>query len=194
MREAPKDAATEENAAQEEEGRDLVAYGSQIPALPDEVVETIIEDGKDAVLWLKVTDGGFRYGDDTFIKEIVGLITNCDRYWVRWEDGNADRLYDVPNDDPPAGYEIRADIQIQTADSTTYGISLAPTSYIYGFSQYVRNLKERGLNVAHVPTRLWTEQRHNKFGVFNVVRFAAAQEIKLFDRKAEDSENEEIPF
>ena len=185
--------ATTNEATQAEEGA-VVEYQGQVPALPSEVVDQIIEDGKDAVLWLKVTDGGFRYGDDTFIEEIVGVITKSTRYFVKWEDNKADKLFDVTEDQVPEDYEIRCDIQVLTPDLTTYGISLAPTSYIYGFSQYVRNLRERGIDVTQIATKLWTEQRRNRFGVYNVVRFAADETIKLFEREPQDLENDPIPF
>jgi hypothetical protein len=177
----------EENEVMEEE-RSVMTYPNQLPA---ELIDEFIKDGEGHVMFVKAVDGGFKFGEDTYLKEIIGIITSAEKYYVKWTNGQPDKLYDVSADDVPDGYEVRCDIQILT-DETLLGVSLAPSSYIYGFAQYLRSLKARNMDVGQVLTKLWVEQRHNKYGTFNVVRFALAGTLN--EKGSLSYEDDEVPF
>jgi len=175
-------------------------YPGQIPEISNDVLDKIEGMAEDVTLWVKATAQGFVMGEE-ILREIIGVITNVNSYFVKWTDGQPDKLFDVPNNDPPEGYEPRADVKVLTGEGLELGISLAKSSFLYGLAPYLKALRQMGLQPTQALTRFYCKEAIGKHGVFTVVRMSLVGKangdpaaVPIKDAIQYDSNDEEIPF
>jgi len=149
----------------------VTVFEGQIPAIADDVLDRIEDMAEDVTLWVKPTAQGFAMGEE-ISKELIGVITKVNSYFVKWTDGQPDKLFDVPNNDPPVGYEPRADVKVLTNEGLELGISLAKSSFLYGLAPYLKALRQMGLQPTQALTRFYCKEAKGKHGVFTVVRMS----------------------
>jgi len=175
-----------------EDEKSLTVYG-KIPKIEDEIVNEVVKVAEDTCLWVKPVTGGFALNEEVF-PEIIGVLLKIDPYWVKWENNEPDKLRNINETDVPEDYEPRCDIVILSSDGAQIGVSLAKSSYRYGFAPYVKNLKTRGFEPTEVVTRFWTRDVKNQYGVFTVVRCESLETIKLIEHDKASIDNDQIPF
>jgi len=146
-------------------------YPGQIPVIPDDELAKAEGMAEDVTLWVKPTAQGFAMGEEVS-RELIGVITNVNSYFVKWTDGLPDKLFDVPNNDPPVGYEPRADVKVLTNEGLELGISLAKSSFLYGLAPYLKAFRQMGLQPTQALTRFYCKEAKGKHGVFTVVRMS----------------------
>jgi hypothetical protein len=148
------------------ETTDIAKYGQ----IPPAVIDTLMEDAKQQIIYVKPKAEGFFYKDNYF-RTITGIITKIEPYWALWENKKIVKSFD--KEPPNQDYERRCDIAVRTPDNFVINISLPRSSY-NNLATYVKVLLGRKLQIHKTLTLLSCEEVDGNYGVFTVVNFMIA--------------------
>lgn len=144
-------------------------------AIPEEKINLVAALADENAMWVKLTDGGFLVNGEKVVSELKGILAAINPYWIKWEEKRPTKI-PYNGQDAPEGFELRCDIKMDI-DGTVIGLSLPKTSTKLHLSQYLKFLKNSGLNPNQVITRVRSKAISSPHGRFNVAIFDAVGDI-----------------
>jgi hypothetical protein len=152
----------------------------ELPAIPDNRIDEVIDLSANQAMFAKVVEGGFRIlNQDKFIKAFVGKIVDVAPYLIKFENGIPEKKPNVQDDlQIPPGFERRCDVRILCGDQLI-GLSLPKSSTKYYLSPYLKFLKNKGLRPEGVLTKVTSKMVSNAQGTWAVACFELVDNPEL---------------
>jgi hypothetical protein len=137
--------------------------------ISQEKLDLLARLADESAVWIKLVEGGFLIDGEKTVRELQGVLVSVNPYYVMWEDKKPHKI-PFEGQEAPEGHELRCDIKLNV-NGTLIGLSLPKTSTKAHLAQYLKFLKQSGIQINNVVTRVRSKTVTSPHGKFCVAVF-----------------------